>query len=68
MLSQSRSLEFLIVQSVSYSKRYSTFWAWLDHSKNIVVRVNLKLSFQLRVFRFEYGTTWKTRELENLRL
>ena len=30
MLSQSRSLEFLIVQNISYSKLYSTFWAWLD--------------------------------------
>ena len=32
MLSQSRSLEFLIVQSISYSKLYSTFWAWLDYN------------------------------------
>ena len=31
MLSQSRSLEFLIVQSISYSKLYFTFWAWLDY-------------------------------------
>ena len=31
MLSQSRSLEFFIVQSVSYSKLYFTFWAWLDY-------------------------------------
>ena len=32
MLSQSRSLEFLIVQSISYSKLYFTFWAWLDYN------------------------------------
>ena len=32
MLSQSRSVEFLIVQSISYSKLYFTFWAWLDYS------------------------------------
>ena len=31
MLSQSRSLEFLIVQSIFYSKLYFTFWAWLDY-------------------------------------
>ena len=31
MLSQSMSLEFLIVQSISYSKLYFTFWAWLDY-------------------------------------
>ena len=31
MLSQSRSVEFLIVQSISYSKLYFTFWAWLDY-------------------------------------
>ena len=30
MLSQSKSLEFLIVQSISCSKLYFTFWAWLD--------------------------------------
>ena len=32
MLSQSRPLEFLIVQSIPYSKLYFTFWAWLDYS------------------------------------
>ena len=31
MLSQSRFLEFLIVQSISYSKLYSPFSAWLDY-------------------------------------
>ena len=30
MLYQSRSLEFLIVQNIAYSKLYFTFWAWLD--------------------------------------
>ena len=53
MLSQSRSLEFLIVQSISYSKRYSTFWAWLDHYKNIVVWVNLIENSQ--VFNSEFS-------------
>ena len=32
MLSQSGSLEFLIVQSISYSKLYFTFWAWLNYN------------------------------------
>ena len=53
MLSQSRSLEFLIVQSISFSKRYSTFWAWLDHNKNIVARVNLSENSQ--VFNSEFS-------------
>ena len=31
MLSQSRSLDFSIVESNSYSKLYFTFWAWSDY-------------------------------------
>ena len=63
MLSQSRSSEFFIVQSISYSKRYSAFWAWLDHNKKYRCsgKPYRKLpGFQLRVFRFEYSTKWKT--------
>ena len=72
MLSQSRSLEFLIVQSISYSKRYSTFWACLDHNKkyHCLGKPKRLPGFQLRVFHFEYGTksktqSWKTSDFDH---